>query len=134
MNNDSLTLKNRRPMSPHLSIYKPQISSVLSIGHRISGFGLFVMLLLFGWIFTLWVFSGFDDIYKEIFNYNIVKLLLLLTSYGYFYHLCTGIRHLFWDFGIGFSLKTIDISGYSAVIVSIIFTIIFWYMILSYGV
>lgn len=131
MNNDSLMLKNKRPMSPHLSIYKPQISTVLSIGHRISGFGLFVMLLFLGWFFTLWVFSGFEDVYSEIFNYKIVKILLILTSYGYFYHLCTGIRHLFWDMGMGFSIKAIDISGYFAVITSIGLAIIFWYMILG---
>ena len=131
MNNDSLMTKNRRPMSPHLSIYKPQISTVLSIGHRISGFGLFVMLLFLGWFFTLWVFSDFDDIYSEIFDYKIIKVLLMLTSYGYFYHLCTGIRHLFWDMGLGFSIKAIDIGGYIAVITSLVFTIVFWYMILA---
>lgn len=131
MNNDFLMKKKQRPISPHLSIYKPQISTILSIGHRISGFGLFVMLLFFGWSLILWVFSGFDDMYSEILHYKIVKALLMLTSYGYFYHLCTGIRHLLWDMGLGFSIKAINISGYVAVIVSIILTVVFWYMIIA---
>ncbi|MCP5369919.1 MAG: succinate dehydrogenase, cytochrome b556 subunit [Rickettsiaceae bacterium] len=131
MNNNSFTLKDKRPLSPHLTIYKPQINTILSIGHRISGFGLFMMLLFFGWVFTLWVFNGFSDVYSELFSYKLVKLLLAMTSYGYFYHLCTGIRHLFWDIGIGFSIKSVDISGYIAIIISFIMTIIFWYMILG---
>ena len=115
-----------RPISPHLSIYKPQISSVLSIGHRLSGIGLFFMLSALGWWFILWVFSKFDPVYLKVFDSFFVKFLLILTSYGFFYHLCTGIRHLIWDTGRGFSIKTINYSGWVAVIVSILLTLIFW--------
>ena len=115
-----------RPISPHLSIYKPQISSVLSIGHRLSGIGLFFMLSTLGWWFILWVFSKFDPVYLRVFDSFFVKFLLILTSYGFFYHLCTGIRHLIWDTGCSFSIKTINYSGWAAVIASIVLTLIFW--------
>ena len=115
-----------RPISPHLSIYKPQISSVLSIGHRLSGIGLFFMLSTLGWWFILWVFSKFDPVYLKVFDSFFVNFLLILTSYGFFYHLCTGIRHLIWDTGCGFSIKAINYSGWVAVIASILLTIIFW--------
>ena len=115
-----------RPISPHLSIYKPQISSVLSIGHRLSGVGLFFMISALGWWFILWVFSKFDPIYLKIFDSSFVRVLLIVTSYGFFYHLCTGIRHLIWDTGWGFSIRAINYSGWLAVIASILLTLIFW--------
>ena len=73
-----------RPTSPHLSIYKPQISSVLSVGHRLSGVGLFFMISAVSWWFILWVFSRFDSSYLEIFSNGFVKFLLVLTSYAFF--------------------------------------------------
>jgi succinate dehydrogenase / fumarate reductase, cytochrome b subunit len=120
------TPEKTRPISPHLSIYKPQISSVLSVGHRLSGIGLFIMMSALSWWFVLWVISKFDHMYLEIFDNNIVKMLLILTSYAFFYHLCTGVRHLIWDTGRGFSICAIDYSGIAAVICSVILTILFW--------
>ncbi|MGC0371629.1 MAG: hypothetical protein DGJ47_000322 [Rickettsiaceae bacterium] len=118
--------KNKRPLSPHLSIYKPQISSVLSIGHRMSGTGLFVMILALSWWFILWVFSGFNNCYFECFDNLIVKSLLYITSYGYFYHFCTGIRHLVWDTGRGFEINCINRSGVAVILISVILTALFW--------
>jgi succinate dehydrogenase / fumarate reductase cytochrome b subunit len=116
----------KRPLSPHLSIYKPQISTVLSIGHRLSGTGLFFMIIVLSWWFILWVMSKFDPAYLAVFDNKIVKTLLILTSYGFFYHLCTGIRHLIWDTGRGFSIRAINYSGIVAILASIILTVIFW--------
>ncbi len=118
-----------RPTSPHLSIYKPQISSVLSIGHRLSGIGLFFMISAVSWWFILWVFSRFDPSYLNIFSNGFVKFLLVLTSYAFFYHLCTGIRHLVWDTGRGFSIIVINYSGWLAIVTSILLTLIFWIFI-----
>jgi len=115
-----------RPTSPHLSIYKPQISTVLSIGHRLSGTGLFFMIAALSWWFILWVISKFDPSYLALFDNSFVKILLVLTSYAFFYHLCTGIRHLIWDTGRGFSIKSIDFSGIVAVIASVLITVGFW--------
>jgi len=116
----------QRPLSPHLSIYKPQISSVLSIGHRLSGVGLFFALAAFCWWFTLWVFSKFEPCYLEIFDNIIVKIILIIASYGFFYHFSTGVRHLVWDTGRWFSIPAINASGIGAVILSIVLTAVFW--------
>lgn len=126
MSKDPVVIKNSRPLSPHLSIYKPQISSVLSIGHRLSGAGLFLGLSAFCWWFIFWVFNKFEPCYLECLDSALVKFILFLMSYGYFYHFCTGIRHLVWDAGYGFSIKSINLTGWLAVIASVCLTVIYW--------
>lgn len=126
MSNDSYEIKKARPLSPHLSIYKPQISSVLSIGHRLSGVGLFFALIIACWWFICWVFSRFDTSYLECLNHTGIKFLLFVTSFGYFYHFCTGVRHLIWDLGYCFSIKSINLTGWIAVVFSVILTVIYW--------
>lgn len=84
------------------------------------------MISAISWWFILWVFNRFDPAYLEIFSNGFVKLLLVLTSYGFFYHLCTGIRHLIWDAGRGFSIAAINYSGWAAVVTSVVLTLIFW--------
>jgi succinate dehydrogenase / fumarate reductase cytochrome b subunit len=126
MSNDKVVIKNSRPLSPHLSIYKLQISSVLSIGHRLSGVGLFFALSGFCWWFIFWVFSKFQPCYLECLNSFLVKFILFIASYGYFYHFCTGARHLVWDAGYGFSIKSINLTGWLAVIGSVCLTVLYW--------
>src|SRR5215208_4932552 len=92
-------IKRSRPTSPHLSIYRRQISSFLSIGHRLSGAGLFFSLSMIAWWFIFYAFSKFDPYYLGLLDSVFAKIILLLTSYAFFYHLCTGIRHLCWDTG-----------------------------------
>ncbi len=126
MSNDSYEIKKARPISPHLSIYKPQISTVLSIGHRLSGVGLFFALIVSCWLFIFWVFSRFDTSYLECLNHMSIKFLLFVTSFGYFYHFCTGVRHLIWDLGCCFSIKSINVTGWIAVVVSVVLTVVYW--------
>ena len=126
MSKDPIVIKNSRPLSPHLSIYKPQIISVLSIGHRLSGVGLFFGLGAFCWWFIFWVFSKFEPCYLDFLDSSMVKFILFLVSYSYFYHFCTGIRHLVWDVGYGFSIKSINLTGWLAVIASVCLTVIYW--------
>ncbi|WP_395476669.1 succinate dehydrogenase, cytochrome b556 subunit [Rickettsia endosymbiont of Pantilius tunicatus] len=115
---------NKRPTSPHLTIYKPQISSTLSILHRMTGVALFFTVSILAWWF---IFSKFDSNYIQLANCCcIIKICLILTSFAWFYHLCNGIRHLFWDIGYGFSIKAVNLSGWSVVICSILFTILLW--------
>lgn len=131
MDKDSNIIKSRRPLSPHLGIYKPQISSVLSIGHRLSGVGLFLVLSVLCWVFVIWAFSGCglgsdNNCCARFMNLAIVKFILVLASYGYFYHFCTGIRHLMWDAGYGFSINSIDKTGWAAIAASFCLTCIYW--------
>lgn len=123
----------QRPLSPHLTIYKPQISSVLSIGHRISGVALFIGLIALIWwiIYLPYMQSPESNLIFKFFSTNIGKGVLLLWSYSLFYHFCTGIRHLFWDCGRGFSIKALHVSSWLAVISSIVLTALSWVIALK---
>jgi succinate dehydrogenase / fumarate reductase cytochrome b subunit len=118
-----------RPTSPHLTIYKLQISSALSILHRISGACLLVFMTLFSWWFIALTFGNCAELLLSILNYTITKVVFFLASVGIFYHLSTGVRHLFWDLGFGFSIKALHITGWMAVCTCIILTLIFWFFI-----
>lgn len=123
-------IKSNRPLSPHLTVYKPQISSVLSIGHRVTGACLYIAFVIISWWFALWVFSKFDPFYLEAAKSVPSYVLLFLTSYAISFHLCTGIRHLVWDTGRMFSIKCVNKSGWLSVIMSFVLTALFWFFVL----
>lgn len=120
---------NSRPTSPHLTIYKKQISSVLSILHRITGIGLFFGLSILSWCFILLAFSKFDPEYLQCFKCNLLKIPLIFISFAWFYHLCNGVRHLIWDSGHCFSIRAINFTGWFVVVASILMTLAFWLLI-----
>ena len=117
-----------RPLSPHLQIYRPQISSVLSITHRITGVALaFGSILLVAWIAVLAM--GSEDRYGAFAGFlrgPIGTILLLGWSWALFYHLGNGIRHLFWDAGMGFELATMRRSGWAVIVASVALTALAW--------
>ena len=118
-----------RPLSPHLSIYKPQITSILSILHRLTGAYLYFGLMLMVWWIIIAVYSSFNPHLASwtFFTKNVIgKLFLLGWSFSLFYHLLNGIRHLFWDIGLGFKLKTVTWSGVLVIVGSVALTIISW--------
>lgn len=117
----------QRPLSPHLQIYKPQLTSVLSITHR--GTGLFLSLGTLVLCYWLLAIAGGPEAYAEaqgVINSWYGQLLLFGWVASLYYHLCNGIRHLFWDAGYGLELKTTYASGYAVVAVSIILTVATW--------
>lgn len=122
-----------RPISPHLTIYKPQITSVLSISHRISGFFLYVGLLFLSWYIIFQNFQEFkiSTYYISFFNFlfaNFVgKFFLFFWVLAFYYHFCNGIRHLFWDIGKGYEIRTVKISGITVIVVSLIFSFLSYY-------
>lgn len=118
-----------RPLSPHLSIYRPQISSVLSILHRMTGIYLFIGMLVLVWWIILAVYSSFSpEIARwEFFVDNLFgRLFLLGWTFALYYHLFNGIRHLFWDIGKGYELKTMKSSGIAVIVLTLILTIVSW--------
>ncbi|MFK8040311.1 MAG: succinate dehydrogenase, cytochrome b556 subunit [Rickettsiaceae bacterium] len=125
-----MSTKENRPTSPHLTIYKMQISSTLSILHRITGVLIFAGFALITWWFIFFVFNDFCNCYFGVFNHIISKCILFCISFAYFYHFCTGIRHLIWDMGKCFSIQEVNITGWVAVICGICLTLIFWFIIL----
>ncbi len=116
-----------RPLSPHLQIYRPQITTVLSILHRITGGALAVgTLLLVYWLVAI---AGGPDTYdaaQSLIGSIIGQLLLLGWTWALFYHLANGIRHLFWDAGKGFELPTVTASGWTVVFLATALTVITW--------
>jgi len=123
-----------RPLSPHLQIYRPQITSVLSITHRFTGIVLAAgFLLLVYWLAAL---AAGDAVYAAalgVFAAWPVKLLLFLFSYAFFYHLCNGLRHLWWDSGRGFEIPQIYASGWLVVVASAALTLLAWAVLLFRG-
>ena len=124
--------RNDRPLSPDLQIYRPQLTSVLSITHRLTGIALSIgSPLLVCWLIaaaagpsTYMMLHGFLGSWLGL-------LLLLGWTFSLFFHLCNGIRHLFWDAGYGFDLQMIYASGWAVVAISIGLTLIAW--IISFG-
>ena len=118
---------HNRPLSPHLQVYKPQLTSVLSILHRATGIALAVGTLLLVW----WLVAAatgeaaFADVQAVIGSW-IGRLLLLGWSFALFYHLCNGIRHLFWDAGKGFEIEQAYMSGRIVVGAAVVLTIAAW--------
>jgi succinate dehydrogenase / fumarate reductase cytochrome b subunit len=122
---EEIMLNTNRPTSPHLQIYKPQLTSVLSISHRITG----VILSLFSILIPsslIIIFLGQDyfNILINIMTNPLIKFLLLGVLFSTIYHLLNGIRHLFWDYGLGLSLKDSYISGYIVIFLSLSITLI----------
>ena len=117
-----------KPLSPHLQIYRPQLTSVLSITHRATGIflgtaGLFAFIV---WIASI---ALGPETYESTMNYlrhPIMKPLLFLWTIAFYYHLSNGIRHLFWDAGWGFTLTTTYKSGYAVLASAVTFTLITW--------
>ena len=115
----------KRPLSPHLQIYKPQLTSVLSIAHRITGVALSI-LSLFIPLTLLSVALGIDyfNILKAFLTNVFIQLLITASIFVLAYHLLNGIRHLFWDYGIGLSMRDTYLSGYLVLIVSVLLTLL----------
>lgn len=123
-----------RPRSPDIQIYKPQLTSVLSILHRITGVLLSVgSVLLVVWLVA--VAAGGDGYaMAERWLHSWIGMLLLLGwIFALFYHLCNGIRHLAWDLDFGFELGSIYRSGWAVVVASVILTLLTWTLGLAGG-
>ena len=118
-------LKN--PLSPHLQIYRWHISSLLSITHRIAGvINLFALILIFFWLLVLSLGATSYETFLLMINSFIGKFILIGFSWSMNFHILSGIRHLVWDIGYGFEIKTANISGIIVIIFSLVLTIIFW--------
>jgi succinate dehydrogenase / fumarate reductase cytochrome b subunit len=119
--------KPHRPLSPHLSVYKPQITSVMSILHRITG----VFLALGSLVLAVWIFgAAYDEsLYlwmQELLASVLGTAALIAWSAAFYYHLCNGIRHMVWDTGRGFSLPAVTRSGVLVLMATVFLTFATW--------
>ncbi|MBF0246599.1 MAG: succinate dehydrogenase, cytochrome b556 subunit [Alphaproteobacteria bacterium] len=121
-----------RPLSPHLTVYRPQVTSVLSITHRATG----VFLAFAAVLFTYWLvsaaygpeaFGRAQALLESWFG----RLVLFGFTFSLFYHLLNGIRHLGWDVLWGFEMPTLRATGVLVVIASLAMTVTSWLM--AYG-
>ena len=116
---------DNRPLSPHLTVYKPQITSVLSIFHRITGAGLSVgTVLVVVWLASVAAGENFFNNFNNFLKNPLILLILIASLWALWYHFCTGLRHLYWDMGYGYNLRSVAISGWVAVSGSFLLTLL----------
>ncbi|KAG8230602.1 hypothetical protein J437_LFUL004515 [Ladona fulva] len=103
-----------RPLSPHLTIYKPQLTSLLSLSHRATGMIMSGYMYAFG-IGVLALPSTFPHFIEGLGHVSpgVVFILKLGVAFPFAYHYCNGVRHLLWDLGKGLKLKEVYQSGYA---------------------
>ncbi len=120
-------MENNNPLSPHLQIYRWQISSLLSITHRIVGvINFFAIILICLWaVFVIFGQNNYLTI-NIILNSSFGKFLSISLCWTFSFHILNEIRHLFWDAGYGFDLKVAKITGVLALIGSFVLTILFY--------
>ena len=114
-----------RPISPHLQVYRPQLTSMLSILHRITGVALAIgTILLVYWLIA--AASGPEAFAsaEALIGSWLGRVLLLGWTFALYFHLTNGIRHLFWDAGLGFELKTVYASGWTVVALAAVLTLV----------
>ncbi len=116
-----------RTLSPHIQVYKPQLTSVLSILHRLTGIFLVsgTAMLCF-WLVTAAAGPEYYTWSQWFLTSWLGYALLAAWSFCLFYHLCNGIRHLFWDIGLGFNLRTAYASGIAVIFSSLALTAVSW--------
>ena len=123
-------MKDNRPLSPHLGIYKWQLTMALSILHRITGVALFLGTLLLTWWIILSIYApwNINSFLGPFFSSPIGKVMLMGWSAALFYHTCNGVRHLCWDIGLGFEVSTAKKTAVLVLIATIILTAVSWYL------
>ena len=124
---ENSTRERTRPLSPNIQIYRPQLTSVLSIANRITG----VVLSIYAVALVVWLIAAASGLqtYSTVHGFIrtwIGQVLLFGCTFSFFLHLCGGIRHLVWDAGYGFELRTIYVSGWTVVAMSVALTLITW--------
>ncbi len=118
---------NIRPLSPHLQIYRLPMAAIMSITHRLTGIALaFGSVLLAYWLLSVAAGPESYRAAQGFFGGVLGRLLLFVFSFSLFFHLCNGIRHLYWDTGRGFDLNTVDASGRLVLFTSIALTLVSW--------
>jgi succinate dehydrogenase / fumarate reductase cytochrome b subunit len=122
-----------RPLSPHLQVYRWQWTMALSILHRFTGIGLAIgTLALVGWIAAAAAGPIWFETAQIWANHWVGRLLLFGWTFALFYHLANGIRHLLWDAGRGFELKTAAASAGLVVLAAVVLTALAW--LIGYGI
>ncbi|MGE0483426.1 MAG: succinate dehydrogenase, cytochrome b556 subunit [Gammaproteobacteria bacterium] len=122
------------PLSPHLQVYRPQLTSVLSISHRISGVFLAVGTVMI--LYWLVAAAGGPVAYAEAqrcLGALPTQIVLFGWTFAFYYHLANGLRHLLWDTGRGFDLDTVYKTGYAVIAAAVVLTLLTWACVIAQG-
>ena len=117
-------MKEKNPLSPHIQIYNWHISSLISISHRITGIiNIILITLICLWTALLLLGDINYELIQKFFETFFGKFLIMGTVWSFSFQILSEIRHLFWDLGLGFELKTSKITGLLVIFGSFILTI-----------
>jgi succinate dehydrogenase / fumarate reductase, cytochrome b subunit len=128
------TAKRTRPLSPNIQIYRPQLTSVLSIANRMTG----VVLSVCAVVLVVWLLAAatgpeaYAAVQDAIASW-MGQIVLFGCTFAFFLHFCGGIRHLVWDAGYGFDLRSIYASGWAVAAASASLTVTAWVASLFLG-
>lgn len=104
--------QGKRPLSPHLTIYRPQVTSILSVIHRGTGVAMAAsMALVVWWLLAAATNAEYFALVDGLLTSIIGFLILLGSAFAFFYHMCNGLRHLWWDIGWGMEMDQVTASG-----------------------
>ena len=118
-------MKNDNPLSPHIQIYNWHISSLVSISHRITGIiNIIIITLICFWVALLLLCNTNYDLIQKFFETYLGKFFIVGTVWSFSFQVLCEIRHLFWDLGYGFEIKTSNITGLLAIFGSVVLTIL----------
>ena len=120
---------SERPTSPHISVYRCPISMTLSILHRMTGVALAVGLVVYvAWLMAA---AGGSNDYRQfvdLMQSPLGRIALVGWSLAFFFHLCNGVRHLFWDTGRGFEMSQVNASAWTVIVTSVVMTLLYWWL------
>ncbi len=126
--------QRQRPLSPHLQVYKPQLTMVFSILHRLTGVALSIgALVLTWWLMAAAAGPEAFGTAQAFLGSWFGQLVLLGFSFALFYHLCNGVRHLVWDSGHLLEIESVYRSGWIMLGASVVLTIAAWTVALAVG-
>lgn len=119
--------RGNRPLSPHLTIYRPQITSMMSIMHRVTGVAMTLgSALVVWWLLAAATSQEYFDFVNGVLTSWIGNLIWIGMTFALAYHFCNGIRHLIWDMGFGFELDQVEMSGKISVGAAGVLTVLIW--------
>jgi len=120
-------LEAERPLSPHLQIYRPMLTMMMSIAHRITGASLALgFALLTWWLVAVSMGAEAYDCVQSFFGSLLGRALLFAFTWALIHHMLGGIRHLIWDTGVGLDKPTIERLALGTIIGSVVLTVLVW--------
>lgn len=119
--------RGNRPLSPHMTIYRPQMTSMLSIAHRITGIAQALgAVLVVWWLLAAATNPGYFHKIDDLWMSWLGHLVWLGLTLAFSYHLLNGIRHLVWDTGRGLDLPSVYLGGKAVLVGTVVLTVLIW--------